>query len=100
MGTEPNLMDAGASEIAAAPGVLCWLDAGLAAPVRPIHPEVERIAENRRASAATGIAFLPVEFSCVARFPAQRKPSFMLEVFIAAIVVAAKRMGPTVPMDI
>lgn len=91
MGTEPNLMDAGASEIAAAPGVLCWLDAGLAAPVRPVQPEVEMMAESRRASAVTGIAFLPVEFACIARFPAQRNPSFMLEVFIAAIVVAAKR---------
>jgi hypothetical protein len=34
---------------------------------------------------------LPVEFSCVARFPAQPKPSFMFEFFIAAIVVWAKR---------
>jgi hypothetical protein len=91
MGTEPNLIDAGASEIAAAPGVLCWLDAGLAAPVRPMHPEVERTADNRRASAATGIAFLPVEFACVARFPAQSNRLFMFEVFIAAIVVGAKR---------
>ena len=93
MGTEPNLIDAGANEIAAAPGVLCWLelDAGLAAPVRPVQPEVERIAESRRASAATGIAFLPVEFACVARFPAQPNRLFMFEFFIAAIVVCAKR---------
>lgn len=93
MGTEPNLIDAGASEIAAAPGVLCWLElvAGLAAPVRPIQPEVERIAERRRASAAAGIAFLPVEFAGVARFPAQPNRLFMFEVFIAAIVVCAKQ---------
>lgn len=72
MGTEPNLIDAGASEIAAAPGVFCWLDPVLAAPVRPVQPEIERMAENRRASAATGIAFLPVKFHCDARFSAQR----------------------------
>jgi len=91
MATEPNLIDAGANEIPPAPGVLCWIDAGLAAPVRPIHPEVDRIADNRRASATTGIAFLPVEFPRVARFPAQPNRLFMYEFFIAAIVVWAKR---------
>jgi len=91
MGTEPNLIDAGASEIAAAPGVLCWLEPVLPAPVRPVQPEVERIAETRRASAATGTAFLPVEFAGVARFPAQPNRLYMFEVFIAAIVVCAKQ---------
>jgi hypothetical protein len=85
------LIDAGANEIAAAPGVLCWLEAGFAAPVSPTQPEVERMAENRRASAAKGVAFLPVEIACAARFPAQWNCLFVFEVFIAAIVVGAKR---------
>ncbi len=93
MATEPKLTDDGATEIVAAPGVLCWLDAGLDAPIRPMQPELDRIAESRRARAATGIAFLPVEFACVARFPAPPNHSFILNVFIHAIVLCGKREG-------
>lgn len=74
--TEPKLTDAGAIEIAAAPGVLGGLEAGLDAPVRPMQPVLTRSAENRRARAATGIAFLPVEFVCGARFAAPTHHSF------------------------
>lgn len=56
-GTEPKLTDAGATEIVAAPGAVCWLDAGLGALVRPMQPEMVRIAEKRRARAAAEIAF-------------------------------------------
>jgi len=63
-------------EIVAAPGVLGWFDAGLDALVRPMQPVFARSAENRRARAATGIAFLPVEFVCGAYFSAPTNHSF------------------------
>jgi hypothetical protein len=91
------LTDAGASEIVAAAGVVCWLDAGLDAPVRPMQPELERIAERRRARAATEAAFRPVEFACVARFPAPPNQSFALKgfmkFFIKTIVLWAEQEG-------
>jgi len=95
--TEPKLTDDGATEIVAVPGVVCWLDAGLDAPVRPMQPELNRSAESRRARAATGSAFRPVEFACVARFPAPPNQSFILNFFvncfIKAIVLWGKRTG-------
>ncbi len=96
--TEPKPTAAGASEIVASAGVVCWLDAGLLeAPVRPMQPEQDRIAENRRARAAAEIAFLSVEFFCVARFPAPPVQSFVLKFFfeflIKAIVLWAEREG-------
>jgi hypothetical protein len=61
--TEPKLIDAGATEIVAAPGVVCWLEeeefAGALA--IPLQPEMERIAIARRASAATEILLLLIE---------------------------------------
>ena len=66
--TEPNLIDAGSTEIVAAPGVPCWPEPGLAAPVRPVQPELDRIVKRRRARAAKGIAFLPKEFVSAAYF--------------------------------
>jgi hypothetical protein len=92
-GTEPKPTDAGATEIVAAPGVVCWLDAGLDALVRPMQPELIRIAKNRRARAATEIAFWPVEFACSAHFSAPRNHSFRLNFFIAAIVEFGKKRG-------
>jgi len=68
--TRPKLTDAGATEIVAAPGVLCWLEAGLDAPVSPMQPELDRIAKKRRTRAAKGIAFLSAEFISVAHFSA------------------------------
>ena len=70
MPTEPNLIDEGATEIVAAPGVFCRLDAGLCAPVSPMQPELDRVAKRRRTRAAKGIAFLSAEFISVAHFSA------------------------------
>jgi hypothetical protein len=60
----------------AAPGVVGWLDAGLDALVRPMQPVFVRRAENKRARAATGTAFLPMEFVCGAHFSAPTNHSF------------------------
>lgn len=68
--TEPNLIDEGCTEIVAAPGVLCWPEPGLAAPVRPVQPELDRIVNSRRARAAKGIAFLPAGVVSAAIFRA------------------------------
>jgi hypothetical protein len=68
--TRPKLTDAGATEIAAAPGVLGWFEAGLVAPVNPMQPELDRIAKRRRTRAAKGIAFLSAKFVRVAHFSA------------------------------
>ena len=96
--TEPKPTAAGASEIVAAAGVVCWLDAGLLdGPVRPMQPELDRIAESRRARAVAEIAFLSVEFFCVARFHASPVQSlvlnFFFKFFIKAIVLWAEREG-------
>lgn len=77
----------------APPDVLCWLDVGLAAPVSPMQPEVVRIAEKRRARTATEMAFLPVEFVCVARFSAPTNHTFRFNFFIAAILLSEKQAG-------
>ena len=66
--TEPNLIADGCAEIVAAPGVLCWPELVLAAPVMPVQPEPDRIVKRRRARAARGIVFLPKEFVSVAYF--------------------------------
>lgn len=89
--TEPKLTDAGATEIVAAPGVLCWFDAALDTPVSPMQPELDRMAKSRRTRAATGIALLHAELACVARLPAQPNHSFIFKCFIEAIVVRGKR---------
>ena len=90
--TEPNLIDAGSTEIVAAPGVPCWPEPGLVAPVSPMQPELDRIAKNRRTRAAKEIDFLPAEFPSAAYFRAP--PShFMYLFFIAAIVVCGPRRG-------
>ena len=71
--TRPKLTDDGATEIAAAPGALCWFEAGLVAPVSPMQPELDRVAKRRRTRAAKGIAFLSAEFISVAHFSAPPK---------------------------
>lgn len=91
--TEPKPTDAGATDIVATPGVLCWLEGGLDALVRPMQPELNRITVNKRDRAATGIAFLPVDIACVARCPAPPNHSFILNFIIAAIVLCGKREG-------
>lgn len=90
-------MDDGSTEIVAAPGVVCWLEAGLDAPVRPMQPELDRIAESRRARAAAGTAFLPVRFGCAASFRAPPVlPSildFIHKCFINSIVLWSEKEG-------
>jgi hypothetical protein len=90
---EPNLIDAGTTEIVAAPDVFCWLDAGLCAPVSPMQPELDRIAKSRRTRAATGIAFMPAERIIVAHFRAQLNHSFIVNSFMTTILVCRKRKG-------
>ena len=90
--TWPKLTDAGATEMAAAPGVFGWLEAGLVAPVSPMQPELLRIAKRRRTRAAKGIAFLPTELASVAHFSAPRN-HFIHLFFIAAIVVCGEQCG-------
>src|SRR5579863_9236705 len=58
-----------------------------------MQPELERIAENKRARAERGIIFLPVELACIARFSARPNHSFMLRYFIHASVLGGKQEG-------
>jgi hypothetical protein len=64
------LIDAGSTEIVAAPGVLCWPDPGLVALVSPMQPELDRIAKSNGTRVAKEIVFLPTEFVKVAYFRA------------------------------
>jgi hypothetical protein len=91
--TWPKLTEAGTTEIVAAPGVLCWFDANLDAPVNPMQPELDRIAKSRRIRAATGIAFWHTEFIHVARFIETSNHGLILNLFIHAIVVWPKKGG-------
>ena len=58
-GTDPKLMEAGATEIVAAPDVAGGFDELFGAPVTPTHPEVESSNTSKRAVAAAEIALLP-----------------------------------------
>lgn len=58
--TEPKLMDAGATVIAALLEVL-WLEAGFDAPVRPMHPEVDKIARNKKMKAEAEMTLMPLK---------------------------------------
>ena len=58
-GTEPKLMEAGATVNAAPLDVVGESEELFGAPVTPTHPEVERITSSRRAVAAAEIVFLP-----------------------------------------
>jgi hypothetical protein len=48
MATDPKLMDEGVKEIVAAPDAGCWLDVPFDALVRPMQPERDRAARNKR----------------------------------------------------
>ncbi len=87
--TVPKLIDAGATEIAAAPevGALCEPDAGLGAVVNPVQPEMERIAKSKRSRAAAEIAFKSTKRACGVFFSAPSNNWPNLEFVIAAIVV-------------
>jgi hypothetical protein len=65
-GTDPKRIDAGATDIVAAPGVVCWLDATFGAPVSPMQPTLDNEQMSSRAKAGKDMAFLPVELVCVA----------------------------------
>jgi hypothetical protein len=84
--TEPKLIDAGATEIVAAPGVVCWLDEVLGVLAIPVQPEMHRMAKSGRARPAKGIAFLAMERAAVVYFPAPLNRSFNTWSLIAAIV--------------
>jgi hypothetical protein len=89
--TAPKLTDAGSTVIVAAPGVLCWPDATLGAPVSPMQPELDRMAKSRRPRAATEIARLTAELALVERASAHSNRSFIGMHFIKVIVVRDKR---------
>ena len=81
------MIDAGATEMVAVPGAVCWLVVVLlVAPVSPMQPEVERIAINRKTRAAAEPAFRSAELPCLAPYIARRNRSYVVEFFIAAIV--------------
>ena len=84
--TEPKLIDAGATEIVVAPGVVCWLDEALGVLAIPEQPEMDRMAKSGRARPATRIAFLPMERAGVVYFPTPLNRSVIPWFFIAAIV--------------
>ena len=84
--TELKLIDAGATEIVAAPGVVCWLEEILGVPAIPVQPEMDRMAKSGRARPATQIILLPIERAGVVHFPTPLNRSFIPWFFIAAIV--------------
>jgi hypothetical protein len=67
--TLPKLIDAGATEIVAAPDVLAWLEVAFGAPVSPVQPDMEKIAESSRIRVATRMAFLPAKLESASDFP-------------------------------
>jgi hypothetical protein len=80
--TKPNLIDEGATETVALPVELAELDEALDAPVRPMQPDVVRIAKNKSNRVATEIAFVPAERAFSARFTEFLNESYVLEVLI------------------
>jgi hypothetical protein len=58
-GTEPKLMEAGATEIEATLDVLGCSEVVFGAPVTPTHPELESTKRKRKATAVYGCAFFP-----------------------------------------
>jgi hypothetical protein len=89
--TLPKLTEAGSTVIVAAPGVLCWPDATLGAPVIPTQPELDRTAKSKRPRAATEIARLTANLALVERASAHSNHSFIEMYFIAVIVIGDKR---------
>jgi hypothetical protein len=80
--TEPNLIDDGATETVPLAAGLAVLDEALGAPVRPVQPEVVRIAKDKSNRVATEIAFVPAERAFSARFAEFLNESYVLEVLI------------------
>jgi hypothetical protein len=67
-GTEPKLMEAGATEIEATLDVLGGSEEVFVVPVTPVHPEVESSRRKRKVAAVYGSAFFPRVLKCVAYF--------------------------------
>jgi hypothetical protein len=85
-GTEPKLMDAGATEIPAALDVLgCREDEFLGAPITPMHPEVDKIKRKRKTAAVDEITLFPGAFDCVAHFFAPQNDWLVLIILISAL---------------
>ena len=80
--TEPNLIDDGATAMVALPVELAELDEALGAPVRPVQPEMVRIAKDKSNRVATEIAFVPAERAFSARFAEFLNESYVFEVLI------------------
>ena len=76
-GTEPKLMEAGATVIEATLDVLGCSEEVFGAPVTPVHPEVERTKRKRKAAAVYGSAFFPSVLNCVAYFFAAQIHEFV-----------------------
>ena len=68
------------------PGVTCWFDGMLGAPAIPAQPEIDTITKSRITRAATGIAFLPIEYAGVAHQRTPQNPSFIHTNFTVSIV--------------
>ena len=94
--TEPNLIDDGATETVALPVELDVLDEALDAPVRPMQPEVVRIAKNKSNRVAIEIAFVPAERAFSARFAEFLNESYVLEVLIEGHSGGGHHEGTTV----
>ena len=88
--TDPKFTDAGATEIAAAEGADVEL-AGFDAPVSPIHPEIERVAQSKKSSAASRAGLRLFEVSRGARASAPPHITRMNVLFIARIVLGGKK---------
>jgi hypothetical protein len=67
-GTEPKLMDAGATEIVATLDVLGCSEEVFDALVMPVHPEIERTKRKRKAAAVYGSTFFPRKLKRVGYF--------------------------------
>jgi hypothetical protein len=82
--TEPKFTVAGDTEIAAAAGVDKGLD-GFAAPVTPIQPEIDRVAQSNRKGAVKRVRLRL--FECVRDTRTSVRPCILPMNFIAGIVL-------------
>lgn len=80
--TDPKWIEAGATEILAASGASCWLDADLDAPVKPTQPALEMARNSDRISNRKEVALPLSGLDCVALFSAPVKQSFVVRVFM------------------
>jgi hypothetical protein len=89
--TDPKLIDAGATEMSAAPGVVCWPDPGFEALVKPMQPEVKTVAQIRSARETGKIGLLHAGAVGVACFAAPEKYFIAEKLFISAILVCGTK---------